>query len=110
MEFDRVEMLAAVEKALAFANTTTKQGALDTGTGEITATDIETDSEWKAPLPGLRVGEPILVGFNLAYLATVLKGMEAETVAWWYDTPVSAGVFTDSPDSSSLLMPIRIND
>ena len=113
MEFDRVEMLAAVEKALAFADTTTKQGEINTGDMQITATDQKYgphEYQWEATLPGTRQGEPILIGFNLAYLATVLKGMEAETVAWQYNSPISAGVFTDGPDSSTLLMPFRLND
>ena len=102
--------MAAVEKALPFANITTHQGELDTGAGLITAADSETVSSWEAPLPGTQTGKPIRIAFNLVYLAAILKGMTAETVTWKYSKADTGGLFIDGPSSHTLLMPVRMND
>ena len=56
-------------------------------------------------------GEPMEVGFNLAYLLEVIDVIETENVQLYFDTQDTGCLLTsdvDSPASKYIIMPMRV--
>ncbi len=118
LAINRDDLLGAVRRVSIFSNKATHQIALhlDEKKVHMTTEDPEKASRGQEDLAGAQyTGEPLLIGYNAAYLRDILTHVQDDKVIVKLKTPISATLFypektDDNIDLTMLLMPIRLND
>lgn len=118
LAINRNDLLGAVRRVSIFSNKATHQIALhlDEKKVHMTTEDPEKASRGQEDLSGAQYsGEPLLIGYNAAYLRDILTHVQDDNVIVKLKTPISATLFypektNDNIDLTMLLMPIRLND
>lgn len=116
MSVDRDSMLAAVKRVGLYSSSMTNQIRLSVQPDkvEISAEDIERSSEAHETVTCDYESEPMMIGFNSAYLTEVLGNIDASDVVFEFSSPNRAGVVTpaeqaDGEEILMLIMPVMLN-
>ena len=118
LNINRDDLLGAVKRVSIFSNKSTHQIALHLNEEkiQITTEDPEKASRGQEDLLGTKFsGEPLVIGYNAAYLRDILTHISENSIIAKFKTPISATLFypetpEDNVDLTMLLMPIRLND
>jgi DNA polymerase-3 subunit beta len=116
MTVNRDAMLSAVRRVGLYSSTMTNQIRISAQHNkvEISAEDIERSSEAKETVICDYDSEPLVIGFNAAYLTEVLSNIDSEDVVFEFSSPNRAGVVTPGEQAPSeqilmLIMPVMLN-
>ena len=116
LKVDKKTALGAIRRVSLFSNKSTHQVAFNiSGDGFfITTEDPESSSRAKEEITGDYEGEDLIIGYNGEYLKDVISHVSGEEVIIKLNTPISATLFTsggekEDPNTTMLLMPIRLN-
>lgn len=113
---NREAMLAAVKRVGLYSSSMTNQIrlSLEARKVEISAEDIERASEARETVLCEYESEPMVIGFNAAYLTEVLSNIGAEEIVFEFSSPNRAGVVTpqeqqEGEEMLMLIMPVMLN-
>ena len=117
VHFDKAEMLSLTAEAKNYANGYTHLSEFNIGS-EAISMSVENNEEgthWQAHLPvSHKSGIDMKIGFDVALLEKVLKGINSKEAVWIYDSPTTASVFTETDECGeeiiNLIMPVRLED
>ena len=108
--------LDSVKRVSIFSNKTTKQTVLSFSSKGVTisAQDIETSTSAKEHLDCVFSGEDVTSSYNAKYLIDVIQHLGGRETNIYLNSALTAAVFQtkenkDKEKTTSLLMPIRIN-
>jgi DNA polymerase-3 subunit beta len=112
----REAMLAAVRRVGLYSSTMTNQIRLSIKEDkvEISAEDIERSSEAHETVHAEYDSEPMVIGFNAAYLTEVLSHISADEIVFELSSPNRAGIVTpleqrEGEELLMLIMPVMLN-
>jgi DNA polymerase-3 subunit beta len=112
----REDMLAAVRRFGLYSSTMTNQIRLSIKEDkvEISAEDIERSSEAHETVHAEYDSEPMVIGFNAAYLTEVLSHISADEIVFELSSPNRAGIVTpleqrEGEELLMLIMPVMLN-
>jgi len=113
---NRDAMLSAVRRVGLYSSTMTNQIRISAQHNkvEISAEDIERSSEAKETVLCDYDSDPLVIGFNAAYLTEVLSNVDSEDVVLEFSSPNRAGVVTPAEQEPGeemlmLIMPVMLN-
>lgn len=116
MVVERDAMLAAVKRVGLYSSSMTNQIrlSLETDKVEVSAEDIERSSEAHETVRCDYSSEPMMIGFNAAYLTEVLGNIDGSEVVFEFSSPNRAGVVTpadqvEGEEILMLIMPVMLN-
>ena len=117
VHFDKAEMLSLTAEAKNYANGYTHLSEFNISSEAISMSveNNEEETHWQAHLPvSHKSGIDMKIGFDVALLEKVLKGINSKQAVWVYDSPTTASVFTETDESGeeiiNLIMPVRLED
>ncbi|MBR1799203.1 MAG: DNA polymerase III subunit beta [Bacteroidales bacterium] len=116
---DRQSFLNTLRRVSIFASQATHQVrlAINAGSLEITAEDLEFSNNAREALPCQYEGEPMEIGFNAKFLVEMIGNLESEQVLIELSHPSRAGIifpYSEQADSESkedilmLVMPVML--
>lgn len=107
--FDRKDLLSTLKRLSVFANKTTNQIKFSLG-GEIIieSQDVDYKNKGREVFNGRYNGEPLTIGFNSKYLASILGNFTEDTLTMQLSESNRAGVI-ESNGLLNLVMPVMIN-
>ncbi len=115
-ETNTEEIISCLKRVSIFSNKTTKQTVLSFSSKGVTisAQDIETSTSAKEHLDCVFSGEDVTTSYNAKYLIDVIQHLGGKETNIYLNSALTAAVFQtkenkDKEKTTSLLMPIRIN-
>ena len=116
MVISRDSMLSAVKRVGLYSSSMTNQIrlSLESDRVEVSAEDIERSSEAHEVVRCDYDSDPMVIGFNAAYLTEVLSHIDSDEAVFEFSSPNRAGVVTpenqqDGEHMLMLIMPVMLN-